>query len=80
MTAQVQHTPKAGAKLTGTEYEAADHHTVTGVALDDHNYFDVPEGGVSEWVGGSFVRRPAPQRTPDRPDTNDDDDFLAMFS
>jgi hypothetical protein len=41
MTATVQHAPKAGAKLTGTEYEAADHHTITGVALSDHTHTGV---------------------------------------
>ncbi|MFN8521085.1 MAG: hypothetical protein U0667_17245 [Chloroflexota bacterium] len=31
----VRHTPKAGAKLTGTEYEAADHHVVDALVDAD---------------------------------------------
>lgn len=44
MTATVTHQPKAGATLTGTEYEAADHHVVSitpadiGAAADDHDH------------------------------------------
>lgn len=38
MTASVTHKPKAGTLLTGTEYEAADSHTVSGVALDTHDH------------------------------------------
>lgn len=34
MTATVTHQPKAGATLTGTEYEASDHHVVTIAAAD----------------------------------------------
>lgn len=34
----VTHKAKAGALLTGTEYEAADSHTVTGLAADDHDH------------------------------------------
>lgn len=38
MTASVQHAPKSGATLTGAEYEAADHHTISGVALEIHTH------------------------------------------
>ena len=44
MTATVTHKPKAGAKLTGAEYEAANHHVVSiaaadiGAAADDHDH------------------------------------------
>jgi len=40
----VAHTPKAGAQLSGDEYEAADHHVITlsasdvGAAADDHDH------------------------------------------
>lgn len=34
MTATVTHQPKAGATLTGAEYEAADHHVVSITATD----------------------------------------------
>lgn len=47
MTATVTHQPKSGAKLTGTEYESADHHVVEitaadiGAAADDHDHENV---------------------------------------
>ena len=34
MTATVTHQPKAGATLTGAEYEATDHHVISIAAAD----------------------------------------------
>ena len=47
----VTHTPKAGALLTGTEYEAADSHIVTG---------EVPVGAIVMW-SGSIATIPTPE-------------------
>lgn len=57
----VTHTPKAGAVLTGTEYEAADHHVIALDASDipthSHAGEDITSGTVADGRVASTLAR-----------------------
>lgn len=57
----VTHTPKAGAVLTGTEYEAADHHVIALDAEDipthSHAGEDITSGTVADGRVASTLAR-----------------------
>lgn len=57
----VTHTPKAGATLTGTEYEASDHHVISLEAADipthSHAGEDITSGTVADGRVASTLAR-----------------------